>query len=66
MSSRQGDLSRFITARALIGRGEKRMEAAFNADGSVVLSLDAYAEIAQEFHHNKDLVDEIRMLVNEP
>ncbi|QOP66835.1 hypothetical protein SEA_ODYSSEY395_86 [Arthrobacter phage Odyssey395] len=65
MSGWQGDLSRFITARALIGRGEKRMEVAFT-DGRVVLSLDAYAEIAQEFHHNKDLVDEIRMLVNEP
>ena len=65
MSATANEVSRFITARALIGRGEKRMEVALHGT-TVRMSLDAYAEIAQEFHHNKDLVDEIRSLVNEP
>lgn len=64
MSATANEVSRFITARALIGPGKYRMEVALHGS-TVRMSLDAYAEIAEEFHENKDLVDEIRSLVKE-
>jgi hypothetical protein len=65
MSNTDADISRFITARALIGQGGKKGEVSLQDNGKVRMTLAAYAQIAEELHDAKDRLAEVRAVFDE-